>query len=229
MTTYAWPGWGATQFEMRVMPNQQVFPSLFSPSTAQVVDLGGDYWTAVVTIPLGVTVSGGAAVEAFVDRLRGSQHSVALWHMRRPQPLGTMRDGSAAAWTTSVPSAATWSTSAPATAIWTAGEPALRSAVAQFANAATLTCTVGATLLAGDHIGLPNGQTVRVLADATAGGTGDMAIEFAPSARSAMTAYGRVTWNKPTVNFKLRDGGTVPVVWNPGRFDGPTFDLVEAT
>ena len=229
MTTYAWPGWGATQFEMRVAPNQQVFPSLFSPSTAQVVDLGGDYWVCSVSIPLGVTVSGGSAVEAFVDRMRGAQNSVALWHLRRPQPLGTMRDGVSAAWSTSVPSAATWSTSAPATAIWTAGDPALRLPLAQFANTGTLTCVIGATLLAGDHIGLPNGQTVRILADATANGSGDMAIEFAPSVRSAMIAYGRVTWNKPTVNFRLREGGPVPVQWNPGGFSGPTFDLVEAT
>lgn len=229
MITYAWPGWGATQFEMRVMPNQQVFPSLFSPSTAQVVDLGGDYWMATVSIPLGVTVSGGGAVEAFVDRLRGSQHSVALWHMRRPQPLGTMRDGVTATWTTSLAAAITWTNASAQTITWSAGDPALRNDVAQFATTATLSTVAGRTLLAGDHIGLPNGQTVRVLADATADGSGNLAIEFAPSARSLMSAFGKVTWNKPTVNFKLRDGGQVPVVWNPGRFDGPTFDFVEAT
>jgi hypothetical protein len=230
MTNYAWPAaWQASSFEMRVMPNQRTFPSAFSPSTVQVVDVGGDYWMATLSLPIGITVSGGAAFEAFIDRMRGAQNSLSLHHLRRPVPLGTMRDGVSAGWTTSVPSAATWSTSAPATAIWTAGDPALRSAVAQFATAATLTCVIGATLIAGDHIGLPNGQTVRVLADATANGSGDMAIEFAPAARSAMTAYGRVTWNKPTVNFRLRDGAPVPIQWFPGRFDGPTFDLVEAT
>lgn len=77
-----------------------------------------------------------------------------------------------------------------------------------------------------------NGQTVMYMGTttATADANGDMVIsDFWPEARSAIPAYSRVTWNKPTVNFKLRDGGQVPVVWNPGRFDGPTFDLVEAT
>ena len=78
---------------------------------------------------------------------------------------------------------------------------------------------------------MPNGQTVMYVGSVTlvADGNGDMGVvEFAPSARSAMAAWGAITWDRPTINFRLRDGKTPPVTWAPGRFEGITLDLVEA-
>ena len=60
MTTYAWPeAWGANRLEMTVQPNERVFRSAFNPAAAQVVDVGGDYWVASLSIPAGVAASRG--------------------------------------------------------------------------------------------------------------------------------------------------------------------------
>jgi len=230
MTTYAWPeAWGVNRFQMKVQPNQQAFPSLFSPSTVQVVDLGGDHWVASFTIPSSISKAYGAQLEAFINRLRGRQNSVSLFHMRRPTPRGTLGAGSAATWSTSTPATAIWSTSTPATATWTAGTPALRYALAQFATTGTISTLPGRTMLAGDLFGLANGQTVMQLVDTVADANGDMPIEFAPAARSEVAAFSYVTYDRPTVNFRLRDGDVPPVVWRPGMFEGISLDLVEAT
>ena len=142
-----------------------------------------------------------------------------------------MRGGTTATWTTTVPSTATWTTTVPSTAVWTAGAPRLRYAVAQFDTSCTLSMLPGYTLAPGDLFGMPNGQTVMYVGSVTlvADGNGDMGVvEFAPSARSAMAAWGAITWDRPTINFRLRDGKTPPVTWVPGRFEGITLDLVEA-
>lgn len=229
MTTYAWPeAWGANRFEMRVQPNERVFRSVFNPASAQVVDAGGDYWVASLSIPAGIYASKGAEVEAFLNRLRGSQNFLSLYHLRRPVPRGTMRDGVVATWFTTSSGTAVWSTVSAGTATWSAQDPVLASAVPQFATSATIACTPGKTLLAGDLIGIPNGQTVQVLADATANGSGFMAIEFAPSARSALEANSHVYWDRPAVSFRLRDGAAPPVTWRPGMYESITLDLVEA-
>lgn len=232
MTTYAWPeAWGANRLEMTVQPNERVFRSAFNPAAAQVVDVGGDYWVASLSIPAGVAASKGAEIEAFLGRLRGSQNFLSLYHLKRPVPRGTMRGGTTATWTTTVPSTATWTTTVPSTAVWTAGAPRLRYAVAQFDTTCYLSTLPGYTLAPGDLFGMPNGQTVMYVGSVTlvADGNGDMGVvEFAPSARSAMAAWGAITWDRPTINFRLRDGKTPPVTWAPGRFEGITLDLVEA-
>lgn len=231
MTTYAWPeAWGANRLEMTVQPNERVFRSAFNPASAQVVDVGGDYWVASLSIPAGIAASKGAEIEAFLARLRGSRDFLSLYHLKRPVPRGTMRGGTTATWTTTVPSAANWSTTVPSAAVWTGGAPRLRYAVAQFATSCTLSMLPGYTLAPGDLFGLPNGQTVMYVGSSTlvADGNGDMAVEFAPSARSAMAAWGAIVWDRPSVSFRLRDGKTPPVTWVPGRYEGITLDLVEA-
>lgn len=231
MTTYTWPAsLKPVTFEMRVMPNERVFRSAFNPAAAQVVDMGGDYWMCTMTLPLGNTDAGGAEIEAFLNRLRGSQNFLSLYHLKRPRPRGTVGAGSAATWTTSVPSTAVWTTSVPSIAVWTAGVPCLRSPVAQFATSCVLNMLPGYTLEPGDLFGLPNGQAVMYVGSSTlvADGNGDMTVEFAPAARSAMGAWGLVTFDRPAVSFRLRDGAAPPVSWRPGMYEGITLDLVEA-
>lgn len=231
MTTFAWPeAWGANRFEMVVQPNQRVFTSAFNPASSQVVNLGGDYWTASFTIPASIVASRGAQIEAFLASLRGSQNFLSLYHFKRPLPRGTMRGGATANWTTTVPSAANWTTTSAQAAVWTAGAPRLRYAVAQFDTSCTLSMLPGYTLEPGDLFGLPSGQTVMYVGSSTlvADASGNMAVEFAPSARSSMAAFGAIVFDRPTVNFRLRDGKTPSVVWVPGRYEGITLDLVEA-
>lgn len=231
MTTYAWPdAWGANRFEMWVEPNQRVFASAFNPASQQVMDLGGDYWAATLSIPAGVLAAKGAQIEAFLARLRGSQNFVSLYHLKRPLPRGTMRGGTTATWTTTVPSTATWTTVSAAVATWTAGAPYLKTAIAQFATSCTLNMLPGYTLEPGDLFGFANGQTVMYVGSTTlvADANGDMVVEFAPSARSALAAFTPITYDRPAVAFRLRDGKQPPVTWVPGRFEPLTLDLVEA-
>lgn len=231
MTTYAWPeAWGANRLEMWVQPNQRVFASTFNPASQQVVDLGGDYWCATLSIPAGVLAAKGAQIEAFLASLRGSQNFVSLYHLKRPLPRGTMRGGTTANWTTTVPSPASWTTVTAAAATWTAGAPYLKTALAQFATSGTLNMLPGYTLEPGDMFGLANGQTVMYVGSTTliANASGDMTVEFAPSARSAVAAFTPIAFDRPTVSFRLRDGKTPQVTWVPGRYEPLTLDLVEA-
>lgn len=231
MTTYAWPeAWGANRLEMWVQPNERVFRSAFNPAAAQVVDVGGDYWVASLSIPAGIAASKGAEIEAFLARLRGSRDFLSLYHLKRPVPRGTMRGGTTATWTTTVPSTAVWTTTVPSTAVWTAGAPRLQYEVAQFATSCTLNMLPGYTLEPGDMFGMPNGQAVMYVGSTTlvADANGAMLVEFAPSARSKMAAWGVVAFDRPTINFRLRDGNPPPLTWAPGRYEGITLDLVEA-
>lgn len=230
MTTYAWPeAWGGNRFEMRVQPNERVFRSVFNPAAVQVVDAGGDYWVATLSIPAGIYASKGAEIEAFLNRLRGSQNFLSLHHLKRPTPRGSISAGASATWSTLSLGAATWSTASAGTATWTAGDPVVSAAgIAQFATSATLSMTPGKTLKAGDLIKFVNGQTVQQLVDTVADVGGAMPIEFAPAARSAIAGYTAVSWVRPTINFRLRDGMAPAVSWRPGMYESITLDLVEA-
>lgn len=225
MTTYAWPGWAPSAFEMRVKPNALVFTSTYS-QTSQTVDFLGERWYARIDLATDVDPILGAAREAFFDRLRGPVNLISLWNLRRPIPQGTMRDGvtcvvkNASNVTVSVVNVS----SAAVTVI--GGQPAVRIAAGQLSNTATLTAVAGVTLRAGDHLGI-NGQNVRVMADAVADGSGSLPIEFLPRVRTAWPAGMAVTWNRPTANFMLKADG-VPISFHPGMYDAATFELIEA-
>ena len=225
MTTYAWPGWSASGFEMRVMPNAFTFTSTYTKTT-QSIDFLGERWIAKVDLAADRDPIVGAAREAFFDRLRGPVNLISMWNLRRPVPQGTLRDGlpgnvkNASLATVSVVNGS----AAAVTVIY--GTASLPNAVAQLANTATIGTVPGATLRAGDHLGIA-GQMVRVMADALADGAGQMAIEFLPRVRTAWPAATPIVWYRPTANFMLKADG-VPVAWHPGMFDGSSFELIEA-
>ena len=197
MTIYAWPPtWLPSRFEMRVLPNTRTFVGPYTPTT-QIIDLLGERWTMNFDLPQDSDPILGGAREAFFDRLKGPANQIALWNLIRPQPQGTLR-----------------------------GTPTLTGTVAQLANIIAISTTAGATLRAGDHIGIA-GQVCRVMADVTADGTGAMAsVEVQPRMRNAVAAGAAITWYQPTANFMLKAEG-VPTTWRVGRFDGATLDLIE--
>lgn len=198
MTTYSWPAtFGVTRFEMRIRHNTRVFTGPYTPTT-QVLDLLGERW--IITLSLKPTIDpiAGAAREAFWDRLKGSANLIAIGHRKLKQPLGTMR-----------------------------GTPVVTSTIAQLASTGTITTTPGATLRAGDMIGL-GGQLVRNMADATADGSGHLVIEFQPRARAAIATGAAVVWDGPTATFMLAPGADgAPTAWTPGAVEGTSIDLVE--
>lgn len=118
MTSYAWPGWGVRQFEMRVMPNLRTYVGAYSP-TVDVIDLLGESWMARIDLVPEENRIAAAAREAFSDRLKGAANTIDLYHLKNTIPNGTMR-----------------------------GTVTLKNSVLQLANTATLAgCTSGANLL----------------------------------------------------------------------------------
>ncbi len=195
MTAYAWPGWRVSSFELRIQPNTRTFVGPYTPNV-QVLDFMGERWVCKMSVVPSTDPLVGAAMEAFFDRLKGPANQIVLGHQKFSAPQGTMR-----------------------------GTPVLTASVAQLANTATLTTTAGATLRAGDMLGI-NGQLVRVMADATADGAGHMMIEFQPRARVAWTIGAVVTWNAPTANFMMK-ADSAPITWVPGYSDAITVELIE--
>lgn len=141
------------------------------------------------------TFAQAAAVEAFVAALRGMTNTVNLFHWVRKQPRGTMR-----------------------------GAPTAQ-AMGIAADALTLNTTPGATLLAGDMIGV-SGLLLQVASDTAANGAGVMAVALVNRLRKAIPAGAAVTWDKPTAPFRLVSQASVQYV--PGYSTEVALDFAEA-
>lgn len=225
-STYAWLGETPSVFSLRLETNQRSFVSPYSP-TSQTADLIGDRWVGRIDLPASTSRQKIRAREAWANRLRGQANRFSIWHFTAPTPLGTIGTTAVVSWTDSG-SPVSWTDSgSPVT--WTDGTPVLRSAVAQLANTAALQILPSATVKAGDMLGLPNGQAVQVLADAAADSTGAVTVEFAPRARTAMSAYGAIVTTRPTITVMLRTVDGAPVTtYQPGFAEGCTLEFVEA-
>lgn len=225
-TTYDWPAsFGVNMFEMKVAHNTRAFISPFT-STSQVLNYTGERWAVSLVIAPGNSVADGAAREAFIDRLSGPANRVRLWNLRRPQPLGTIRDGGGSAvWRTNTNAVATWSTSAPATATWSYTGPTLYADVAAGSNLIPIARTTGTTILAGDHFSV-GGQLFRAMASYTFA-SGRALVEVQPRVRVALSIGAAVTCTKPTAEFMLKQDGP-PVTWRPGMYESIPLDLIEA-
>lgn len=225
--TYDWPlAWGVNYFEMRVMHNTRTFLSSHS-STAQVLNYTGERWAGVIGLPLGNSRVKGGAQEAFFDRLEGMANRMRIWNFRRPQPLGTLRGGESVAVVNGALASVTVVNASLAAVSVGNLEPVNTEEIAVGDGTTTLQTIAGRTLLAGDHIGLANGQNVRVMEDAVADADGLMPIEFQPRARTVVAASGAITWDRPTFDAMLKTGGT-PIAWRPGMYEETSLEFVEA-
>lgn len=165
---------------------------------AQILDLLGEYWMCSIVLPSRKSKVIGAQREALLSRLRRS-NTVSIWHMERPAPRGTQR-----------------------------GAPTLSSSVAQLASTIAIQGTASATLLEGDLIGF-GGQVSMVTANVTANGSGVFSsVPIWPRARAAVSGGSAVTWDKPTVLFRLAEMPAA-VNWVPGHVsDELTLNFTEA-
>lgn len=142
------------------------------------------------------TPEGQAEREAFWNAVGGQENLIALYHFRRPVPRGTMR-----------------------------GTPTLAAVAAKGATSISIQTTAGATLLAGDMLGI--GALVQVKAPATANGSGLMTVTIQPKLIAQIASGTAVVWNKPTADFMaLSTGHPVGHTANYGEpFD---VDLIQA-
>lgn len=135
-----------------------------------------------------------AAREAFWNMI-GRTNTVKVWHPRRPVPRGTMR-----------------------------GAPVLNATAAKGATSIAILTTIGATLLAGDCIGL-SGQLLQIMSDATANGSGVLTVTIKPKLTAGRSASTAVVWDRPRVEMRALSPIEHPYV--PGYAPGITVDLRE--
>lgn len=161
-------------------------------------------WLVSLVADPGLKQADAAVWRDLILRLQGRIHSLAVYDMGNPTPRGTMR-----------------------------GTLTLASAAA--AGAVSLSITGGAgqagtTLLAGDWIGVGSGLTRQLLpvaADATANGSGVIAVTTSVPLRWAQASGSSVVWDKPTALFRQ---ATSESTWSHERAvrSGYSLDLVES-
>lgn len=181
---------------LKLSVNQRVNASPFGGSE-QAVDLLNDRW--LMSLELAPNYSAqGAAIEAFINAMRGQSNWTALHHFARPVPRGTMR-----------------------------GSLTLSGSAAQGASNLVVTGgagQAGTTLLAGDLIGV-SGLLFMVASDCVANGSGVITAPIVNRLRMALGSGLTVTWNRPTALFRLV---STPVVeYAPGLFSGVSFEFAE--
>lgn len=174
MTVYAWPQSAAflpETMDWGPVDNDRAFESQLSGSV-QTTSLPGTRWVVMLNFPWQKNDER-PQLEAFLAKCR-REHRIALWHVKRPTPRGTCN-------LTGV---------------------TLGADLAQFASQAQLAgCGNGATLLAGDMLGLPGNLLLMVAEDATADAFGAMTVKFTHMARTEHAAGTAVTLDKPAAQF----------------------------
>lgn len=168
-------------------PNRRaLMPARFSwdsrsnvlPSTSplngsvQTIELPGDRWRVGMGFAA-IHAPGQAEREAFWALVRGRVNRIALWHLVRPVPRGTLR-----------------------------GSPTLSASISSGAALLPIQATAGATLAAGDLVGLLD-QVHMVVQPAVADGAGAMQVSISPPRRSAAPVGAAVVWDRPKAVFMV--------------------------
>jgi hypothetical protein len=123
-----------------------------------------------------------AQIEGEAERWINPDNRVLLWHLGQPAPNGTMR-----------------------------GSPTLNGAHSQGATSLVLASAgANATILRGDMLGVTtsasyNIQLVRVVADATANGSGAVTVSIEPALRASASGGAAIVWDKPKAMWRPRE------------------------
>lgn len=154
-----------------------------SNGAAQDRLLGPPRWRLSISSPSnGLSLANGAEWEAMIIKLRGRVNHLSAWDIVKPAPRGTMR-----------------------------GTLTLSGSHAQGLTVLTITGGGGqasTTLLRGDWLQVGSGTTgqlFKVMDDATANGSGVIAVNVEPPVRPAAGFAGgtSVTWDKALGHYKL--------------------------
>lgn len=181
------------------MRNDTTFRSAFG---SQAIEVTSPLWQVSLEGSLQNDSSAGEW-KALLLRLRGSTNQLELWDPMRPVPVGTMRG-------------------------------TMTFNAAPVAGATSLSVTAGGgqaakTLLKGDLIGVGSGltqQVVMVTGDATANGSGVIALTVEPPLRNAFLIGDAVTWDHPKALFR-RANSKMGWDYTAMRVSGFVLELVE--
>lgn len=154
-----------------------------------------DRWLVSLSLPAR-RFADAAAVEAFIAAMRGMTNTVALYHWVRKVPRGTMR-----------------------------GAPVVALPIFAGDDGFWADTTAGATLLAGDMVGVA-GMLFQVRQDTVADGAGRIAIGIVNRSRKAVSVGAAVTWDRPAAPFRLVSPSAVQYI--PGHAPEVAFEFVEA-
>lgn len=174
MSTISWPAtrlFMPQHFEIALRSNVLISTSPLTGATG-TVEIPGARWVMSMTL-VQRKHERQAEREALLAMIAGQANRVALWHMARPTPQGTM-----------------------------AGSPTLSATAAAGATSLSIATTAGATLLAGD-MGKVGSQLVQVVEPATADGSGAMTANIRPALRAQVASGSAFVWNRPTGLFLL--------------------------
>lgn len=198
MTTYTWPSAYVPQTAaLRVIVNARHNMSSEN-GVSQTVTRLGSRWGWSLTMPP-MSRNERDDFEGWLVGLSGMEHRVSIFDWQRPAPRGTCT-------TTGV---------------------TMNATAAQWATSLQLAgCGVGGTLLRGDWLSV-GGQLCRVVADATANGSGVMTVEIRHALRAQASSGAAVTLVQPTALYILTEP-TVELPRQPG-WAQPSLglDLVE--
>jgi len=177
--------------------------SMSSPFGSQAVEVAPPAWLVTLASNAMLETSAGEW-QSFMLRLRGQTNQISLWNLKRPQPRGTMR-----------------------------GTMTLNIAAAQGDVSLSIIASSEAakTLVSGDLLGIGTGvsqQVVMVTADATANGSGVIAVNIEPPLRNAHLIAAAVTWDKPKALFRRAQSQTRWEYLN-SAVSGFALDLIEDT
>lgn len=169
-----------------------------SPLTGSLTTLQipGSRWLFALQMPTG-SPEWQAQREALLSKLEGQANRVTMWHIFRPVPRGTMR-----------------------------GAPVLASTALSGATTLSIQTTAGATLLAGDMLGV-GAQLVQVVDDAQANGSGVLNANVRAALRNQANAGAAVTWDRPTALCVPAAPG-VAVGYTSMKGGGYLLELMEA-
>lgn len=196
MSATPWPTSAAFEpsaMTWKLVPNVLTMTSPFT-GHRQTVETPGARWLATVTLPA-QTPARRATVEAYFNALRGPVGRIALWHLMRAKPRGTLD-----------------------------ANTTLAGALAANESTLTITAAAGKTILAGDMIGvlLDDGrsQLFQATADALSIST-SMTVTVTPPARWSAASGRLVTVVRPTAEFLLDEAPTITYL--PGH--GPALTV----
>ena len=134
--------------------------------------------------------------ESLLNYLAGGVNTVNCWHFARPRPRGTI-----------------------------AGSPTMYGGVTRGATSFTVATSIGYTVKQGDMLGAGS-QLFQVAADATADGSGHLAVSLTNRVRATISTGSAVAWSQPKVSFACF-ADINPVAYSAMLQEGAALELEE--
>lgn len=199
MSVITFPDSGlAAEIEWNQLRGDMEFSSVFGSQSQEIT---APVWEVLLK-PRNFTKRDYAEWESLSLGLHGRRDQLALWHLDRAAPQGTMR-----------------------------GSMVFSGAHARGANSVSIYAPgqAGTTLLQGDHIGFGSGltqQVVKVQADAMVGLDDIITVSVESFLRNAFADGSEITWNKPKALFR-RSSTKTGMKHSSGVVNGLALDLIE--